>query len=224
MVFGSLLIYGVWLLVALVLRVAVQYARTGDHGFRLHADRPFTGAWFARLGFVLALLVGGVSPVLVLTDVVDPIAALDRWPLQVLGVGLAVGGVAATFVAQLAMGRSWRVGVDEHERTELVRRWPFTIVRNPIFTTMGCTAVGLALMAPTALALVGLAMLACPSSARCATWRSRTSGRCTERTTSGTWPRSGASGRVWAEIGEPCRADGRSVPFPRWTGPIRGAG
>jgi protein-S-isoprenylcysteine O-methyltransferase Ste14 len=159
MVLASLVIYGVWLLVALVLRAAVQYARTGDHGFRLHADRPFTGAWFARLGFVLALLVGGLSPALVLTDALGPIAALDRWPLQGLGVGLAVGGVAATFVAQLAMGRSWRVGVDEDERTELVRRWPFTIVRNPIFTTMGCTAVGLALMVPTALALLGLAML-----------------------------------------------------------------
>jgi protein-S-isoprenylcysteine O-methyltransferase Ste14 len=159
MVLASLVIYGVWLLVALVLRAAVQYARTGDHGFRLHADRPFTGAWFARLGFVLALLVGGLSPALVLADALGPIAALDRWPLQGLGVGLAVGGVAATFVAQLAMGRSWRVGVDEDERTELVRRWPFTIVRNPIFTTMGCTAVGLALMVPTALALLGLAML-----------------------------------------------------------------
>jgi protein-S-isoprenylcysteine O-methyltransferase Ste14 len=160
MVLASLVIYAVWLLVALVLRAAVQYARTGDHGFRLHADRPFTGAWFARLGFVLALLVGGVSPVLVLTDALGPIAALDRWPLHVLGVGLAAGGVAATFVAQMAMGRSWRVGVDEDERTELVRRWPFTIVRNPIFTTMGCTAVGLALMVPTALAGLGLAMLA----------------------------------------------------------------
>jgi protein-S-isoprenylcysteine O-methyltransferase Ste14 len=160
MALASLVVYAVWLLVALVLRAVVQYARTGDHGFRLHADRPFTGAWFARLGFVLALLVGGVSPALVLTDVVEPIAALDRWPGQVLGVALAVGGVAATFVAQMAMGRSWRVGVDEDERTELVRRWPFTIVRNPIFTTMGCTAVGLALMAPTVLALLGIGMLA----------------------------------------------------------------
>lgn len=160
MVLASLVIYVLWLLVALVLRAVLQYARTGDHGLRLHADRPFTGAWFARMAFVLALLAGGLSPVLVLTDDLGTIALLDRWPLQVLGIVLAVAGVAATFVAQLAMGSSWRVGVDEQERTELVLRWPFTVVRNPIFTTMAGTAVGLALMVPTGLALLGLVALA----------------------------------------------------------------
>jgi protein-S-isoprenylcysteine O-methyltransferase Ste14 len=34
------------------------------------------------------------------------------------------------------------------------------VVRNPIFTTMGATALGLACMVPTALAVAGLALLA----------------------------------------------------------------
>ena len=159
MVIASLVIYVAWLLVALVLRAALQYARTGDHGLRLHADRPLTGAWFARLAFVLSLLAGGLSPVLVLADVLEPIAAIDGVLLGLLGAGLAVGGVLATFVAQLVMGPSWRVGVDADERTELVVRWPFTVVRNPIFTTMACTALGLALMVPTWLAVAGLLAL-----------------------------------------------------------------
>ncbi len=58
------------------------------------------------------------------------------------------------------MGRSWRVGVDESERTDLVVRWPFTVVRNPIFSTMAVTAVGFALLVPSLVSFAALALLA----------------------------------------------------------------
>ncbi|CAN5590761.1 isoprenylcysteine carboxylmethyltransferase family protein [soil metagenome] len=156
---AALIIYVAWLAIALVSRGVLQYVRTGDHGFRLHGDRPFTGAWFARIGFVVALVIGGLSPVLVLTHTLAPIGAIDTATLRLVGFVLAVAGVAATFIAQLAMGASWRVGVDSHERTELIVRWPFTLVRNPIFSAMGATVVGLALMVPTWLALAGVVLL-----------------------------------------------------------------
>jgi protein-S-isoprenylcysteine O-methyltransferase Ste14 len=38
------------------------------------------------------------------------------------------------FYAQGAMGSSWRIGVDESERTDLVTGGPFRFVRNPIYT------------------------------------------------------------------------------------------
>ena len=34
------------------------------------------------------------------------------------------------------MGRSWRIGVEEGERTDLVTGGPFAIVRNPIYASM----------------------------------------------------------------------------------------
>lgn len=43
--------------------------------------------------------------------------------------------------AQQAMGRSWRIGVDTDERTELVTEGVFGLVRNPVFTAM-IVAVG----------------------------------------------------------------------------------
>jgi protein-S-isoprenylcysteine O-methyltransferase Ste14 len=42
----------------------------------------------------------------------------------VTGVALALLGTAGTFLTQLAMGESWRVGVDETEQTELVTHGP----------------------------------------------------------------------------------------------------
>jgi len=40
-----------------------------------------------------------------------------RW-IQLTGVGVALLGIAGTFLTQLAMGENWRIGVDETERTD----------------------------------------------------------------------------------------------------------
>lgn len=47
----------------------------------------------------------------------------------------------------------------EGDHTDLVTTGPFRVVRNPIFTAMVITSVGLALMIPSAIALAGLAAL-----------------------------------------------------------------
>ena len=57
------------------------------------------------------------------------------------------------------MGDSWRIGVDEEERTALVTSGPFAVVRNPIFAAMLPTSLGLALLVPNVVALAGLAAL-----------------------------------------------------------------
>ncbi len=89
----------------------------------------------------------------------DPIGAVDGPGAHALGLVLFGLGLAATLYAQLAMGESWRVGVDESERTALVTDGPFALVRNPIFAAMIPTSLGLALMVPNVVALAGFAAL-----------------------------------------------------------------
>lgn len=76
----------------------------------------------------------------------DPVAWLMRPSLQSVGVVPAVVGVVDTFVAQLAMGTRWRNGVGESESTALVMNGLYGVIRNPIFTAMGVTRLGLALL------------------------------------------------------------------------------
>jgi protein-S-isoprenylcysteine O-methyltransferase Ste14 len=59
------------------------------------------------------------------------------------------------------MGNSWRVGVDENERTALVSDGMFAWVRNPIFSFITLSAFGLLLLLPNALAVLaaGLTLL-----------------------------------------------------------------
>lgn len=68
----------------------------------------------------------------------------------------AVSGIVATFAAQLAMGSSWRTGVDEFERTALVTTGPFRLIRNPVLTSAIAGFLGLATMVPNTVAIMGL--------------------------------------------------------------------
>lgn len=155
----ALALYVVYGALTFGVRTLVQIRRTGSSGFHGVGGRIGSAEWLAGVGFVVALAVGFAAPLLALLDVVEPISALDITPLHVAGVVLAVAGILATFIAQVAMGTSWRIGVDPAERTALVTSGPFALVRNPIFAAMLPTALGLTLMVPSWIALVGLAGL-----------------------------------------------------------------
>lgn len=155
----ALVLYAVYGVLTFGVRIAVQIRRTGSSGFHGVGGRPGSAEWFAGVGFVVALAVGFAAPLLALLDAVEPIAALDTTAAHVAGVALAAAGIVATFVAQVAMGTSWRIGVDPAERTALVTSGPFALVRNPIFAAMLPTGLGLALMVPSWIALAGIAGL-----------------------------------------------------------------
>jgi len=63
-----------------------------------------------------------------------------------------------TVVAQAQMGESWRIGIDEQNRTSLVQRGVFGFSRNPIFLGMMLTLLGLFLIIPNALTLLTFVM------------------------------------------------------------------
>lgn len=152
----ALILYAVYLVLAFGLRTLIQLRRTGSTGFHGLGGRPGSPEWIAGVGFALALVVGAAAPVLALLDVVEPISALDVGPVHVVGLALALAGIAATFYAQVAMGASWRIGVDREERTVLVTAGPFALVRNPIFAAMLPTALGLTMLVPSWVAIMGL--------------------------------------------------------------------
>ncbi|EID14988.1 protein-S-isoprenylcysteine methyltransferase [Mycolicibacterium phlei RIVM601174] len=101
------------------------------------------------------LLVGVGAPAAALAGLA-PLRFADHLLVHATGIAVAVVGIGLTLQAQLGLGASWRIGVDETERTELVTGGPFAIVRNPIFTTLLLTLTGLTLMVPNPIAIAGL--------------------------------------------------------------------
>lgn len=151
--------YALYMALAFGLRTVIQIRRTGSSGFKGVSGRVGSAEWFAGVLFVVALVVGVLAPVLALTGTVQPLAALDTTGIHAVGIGLFVAGMFATLASQMAMGESWRIGVDEAETTELVTTGPFAVVRNPIFSAMLPTSLGLVLMVPSVVAIAGLVAL-----------------------------------------------------------------
>jgi protein-S-isoprenylcysteine O-methyltransferase Ste14 len=152
----ALVLYGVWFGLAFGVRIALQVRRTGSTGVRGLGSGARASEWFAGTLFVVAIAVGAVAPILALFDVLEPVSALDGAVGHGIGLALAAAGIVLTFLAQLAMGDSWRIGVDSDERTRLVTDGPFQLVRNPIYSAMIPTVLGLMLMVPSVVAIVGL--------------------------------------------------------------------
>ena len=156
----ALVLFAVYGALAFGLRSVIQLVRTGSTGFRGISGRPGSIEWIGGVLFVVAIALGVAAPLLDRWDVLEPIGALDGSLGHALGLVLFGVGLAATLGAQLAMGDSWRIGVDESERTELVTSGPFSLVRNPIFTGMVPVSVGLALLVPNAVAVLAVMTLA----------------------------------------------------------------
>jgi protein-S-isoprenylcysteine O-methyltransferase Ste14 len=152
---AAFVIYLVFLLLTFVWRGFLQYRRTGDHGYRGLSGRVGSAEWVGGVLFVAGGVTSFLAPVIELAA--PGAAGLHPLPAAVRGAGLAVVllGGALTLVAQLEMGSSWRVGVDETEATALVTTGPFALVRNPIFTAMLTGLFGLLLAVPNAAALAG---------------------------------------------------------------------
>jgi protein-S-isoprenylcysteine O-methyltransferase Ste14 len=81
------------------------------------------------------------------------IRSMQRIELNVLGLLLLLVSLVWIVFAQAQMGASWRIGVNESEKTDLVTSGVFRLSRNPIYLGMAVTLVGLFLVLPTSTTL-----------------------------------------------------------------------
>jgi protein-S-isoprenylcysteine O-methyltransferase Ste14 len=87
-----------------------------------------------------------------------PVVWLENRTIELIGVVLLVLSLLWTVTAQIQMGNSWRIGIDEEKKTELVQSGVFGISRNPIFLGMIVTLIGFFLAIPNALTLLILVL------------------------------------------------------------------
>lgn len=159
MPYAALAGYVVFAALAFGWRSWIQWKRTGSTGYRGLSGRPGSNEWWGGLLFAAAIVLTPVAAVLQARGTIAPVIALRPSTALALGGALYLAGLAGTLWSQLAMGASWRIGVDEQERTALITRGPYRVLRNPIFTFMVLGLAGLAVLVPNALAIIALAVL-----------------------------------------------------------------
>lgn len=142
---------------ALFWRSYLAWKRTGVNPYALgNGDtvHDFVGKLFrltliatAAIVFVFTFLEGFYGMLV-------PIFWMDSPILVSIGLALLVLALIWVLVAQLQMGDSWRIGIDEKSTSLLVQNGLFGVSRNPIFLGMLIMLIGMLLILPTAATLV----------------------------------------------------------------------
>ena len=151
----ALILWAVFGLFGFAGRILIQLRTTGSTGVVAVGGTGGAIEWLSGGLFLGSLAAGVLAAVFQLRGDIEPVSGLDARGAQVAGLALYATGLAGVLGSQLAMGRSWRIGVPE-EPTELVTGGPFALVRNPIYTAMIVAVAGLGLLAPNALSLASV--------------------------------------------------------------------
>lgn len=83
-----------------------------------------------------------------------PIWYLELPYLKVIGWTLMLVPIPFVFLAQLQMANAWRIGIDKHHSTDLVKTGLFRWSRNPIYLGILVAHLGFFLLLPNALTLL----------------------------------------------------------------------
>ncbi len=91
-----------------------------------------------------------------------PMTPFAQW-LSAVAAMLGLAALALTFICWHQMGRSWRIGIDPGEKTELVIRGAYRFVRHPIYALsiilMLCTLTAVPTILMLATAIIHIALI-----------------------------------------------------------------
>ncbi|MGB7203145.1 MAG: isoprenylcysteine carboxylmethyltransferase family protein [Pyrinomonadaceae bacterium] len=147
--------------VAFLWRSYLVYKRTGVNPYVVgKSDRPID---FIENYYPIPLVVIAINTLLFslfpsVYQFATPIVWLDNTIVQVAGLALMFFALMWTATAQMQMGKSWRIGIDTENKTELVEKGLFKISRNPIFLGMRVALLGFFLALPNAFTLAAVAL------------------------------------------------------------------
>jgi protein-S-isoprenylcysteine O-methyltransferase Ste14 len=75
-----------------------------------------------------------------------------------LGVGIALAALCATWICWKRMGKSWRMGINPAEKTQLIVTGPYAYVRHPIYALSSLLMLASVVVVPT-IAMIVVAII-----------------------------------------------------------------
>lgn len=113
---------------------------------------------YALVGKYFKLCIAGIFIYVILFSFLSeshfiPIDLIDVDLLKFIGLTLMLMAIIWTVVAQNQMKNSWRIGIDNDMKTELITSGLFSVSRNPVFFGMIISLLGVFFVAPNSFSL-----------------------------------------------------------------------
>ncbi|MCR9251003.1 MAG: isoprenylcysteine carboxylmethyltransferase family protein [bacterium] len=143
-----------YLLLVFVLRSVILWKQTGVNPFvfgNTERAHDYIGRVYKVMVFGTWISIGFYSFLPTLYSILVPIDYLEVEWLKVSGISLLAISFLWTSIAQYQMSKSWRIGIDYEEKTDLVSSGLFKYSRNPIFLGVLISYLGTFLIIPNIL-------------------------------------------------------------------------
>ena len=146
-----------YFLVVFVIRSVLLKFRAGVSPLTFNKEddaHGFNGKVFISISLLELIVVGIYAFKIEWYKYLLPFWYLENEALATIGWGCLVISLIVVWTAQLQMADSWRIGIDDKNKTQLVTRGIFSISRNPIFLGIMIANLGLFLVIPNAFTLL----------------------------------------------------------------------
>lgn len=156
-------VFLVYFFLVFVVRSILLWKKTGinpltfDKGDDAHG---FNGKVFTLISVFELIVLGIYTFKNAWYDYLLPFWYLESSQLKIVGWGLLFLSLILVLVSQTQMANSWRIGIDENNRTELVTTGIFSRSRNPIFLGIMMANIGLFVIIPNAFTLLVISLSA----------------------------------------------------------------
>ena len=114
----------------------------------------FNGKVFTVITFMELVVVGIYAFKIEWYKYLLPFWYIENEILSIIGWGFLIISLIIVWIAQSHMANSWRIGIDEKNKTKLVTKGLFSISRNPIFLGIMIANIGLFFVIPNAFTLL----------------------------------------------------------------------
>ena len=151
----------IYFFLVFVLRSFLLWKNTGVNPLTFNkADdaHGYNGKVFGIISIIELIVVSIYAFIPSLHKYLLPFWYLENVSLQYIGWGLLILSLLMVWLAQSNMRESWRIGIDEENKTELITSGFFAFSRNPIFLGIMIANVGLFLILPNAFTLLIVAL------------------------------------------------------------------
>ena len=151
----------VYFLLVFVLRSLLLWKKTGINPLTFNKTddaHGYNGKIFSIISFLELIVVGIYAFKIEWYKYLLPFWYLENDTLSKVGWGFLIISLIVVWIAQSQMANSWRIGIDEKNKTKLITKGLFSISRNPIFLGIMMANIGLFLVIPNAFTLLVISL------------------------------------------------------------------